>query len=150
MSDVEVFHNERGRVIGIIINGTRYSPEALMMTHINLEEHKRAVTLWKEAAAEAYAKHEEERAKRLEAETKLEQYAARVADAEQAMAVMIDDLLKRGDTAEAIGKVMRAARDLINLNTTEARERLERNLRAYDELRKGKSDERPRSMATGA
>lgn len=57
-------------------------------------------------AADALSAYEDERRKRIEAEQTAARYAQRVADAEQAMAVMIDDLMKRGQTAEAIGNII--------------------------------------------
>lgn len=71
---------------------------------INLADHE---------AADALSAYEDERRKRIEAEQTAARYAQRVADAEQAMAVMIDDLMKRGQTAEAIGNIMRALRSYL-------------------------------------
>lgn len=63
---------------------------------INLTDHEAALALWKEAAADALNAYEDERRKRIEAEQTTDRYAQRVADAEAATAVMIDDLMKRG------------------------------------------------------
>lgn len=109
---------------------------------INLADHEAALALWKEAASDALSAYEDERRKRIEAEQTAARYAQRVADAEQAMAVMIDDLMKRGEMAEAIGNVMRFARDYANLRTDTAWAGLVRSLREYDELRKVLGDGR--------
>ena len=106
------------------------------MTCAQLEESRRNAELWKEAAAEALNGQDILRRKLHEARETAEQYAARIADAEQAMALMVDDMLKRGETAEAIGRVMRYARDYVSLRTDTAFDGLVRSLAEYDELRK--------------
>lgn len=135
--DIEVIHNQEGRVIALLMRGTRYTPEAIRMLQVNTinrEDHEQALRTWKEAVAAALNGQEEERRKRLEAEARADAYAQRVAHADEAMAAMIGDMFARGQKAEAIGRVMRAARDLVALSTEAARARLERMLREYDEV----------------
>ena len=137
--ETNVISDESGKVIAIVINNTRYSPEEIVMLQtntINLADHERALAVWKEATTEAINAYEEERRKRLEAEERLDHYAQRVSDAEGALAFMVDDMLKRGEAAEAIGRVMRYARDYVNLGTDTAFEGLANAIVEYDRARK--------------
>ena len=88
---------------------------------INMNDHEAALRLWKDATASALNGQEEERRKRLEAEA--------------AMATMVSDLLGSGDRASAIGAVMRAARDVVALNTEAAHRRLEVAIKDFDQFR---------------
>lgn len=124
MSDASVISDESGKVIAIVINQTRYSPEAIVMLQtntINLTDHEAALAVWKEAATEALNAYEDERRKRLEAETRLETYAQRVSDAE---------------TATGATWVIHYARDYVNLGTDTAFEGLVRAVYEYDEARR--------------
>lgn len=151
MTNFSTIQNDTGKVIAVVINNTRYSPEILMLqlTAVNMQSHNETVKLWKEAAEACYAEAAELR-------EQVEKYAARIADAdktnsmlinelaearkqtqaaESAMAVCIDDMFKRGDRAEYIGLIIRAARDVVNLNTEVSRRVLAERLRSFDAYR---------------
>lgn len=126
MSDASVISDETGKVIAIVINNTRYSPEAILMLQtntINLVDHERSLVIWKEVAADAMNAYEDERCRRLEAEAKLERYAQRVSDAESAT------------SADIISRVVRYARDYVHLGTDVAFEGLANAIVEYDKLR---------------
>lgn len=151
MTNFSTLQNDTGKIIAVVINNTRYSPEMLMlqMTAVNMQSHNETVKLWKEAAEACYAEAAELR-------EQVEKYAARIAvadetidalttalaaqqedtrDAEAALAVLIDDMFKRGDRAEYIGLIIRAARDVVLLNTEASRRVLSERLQAFDAYR---------------
>jgi hypothetical protein len=88
---------------------------------VNASDHQATIERWKLLTADALNGQEEERRKRLEAEA--------------AMATMVSDLLGSGDRAVAIGAVIRAARDVVALNTEVAHRQLEAAIRDFDQFR---------------
>ena len=103
----------------------------LQSNTIRLEDHEAIVTLWKECASYAMNAYEYEHHLRLALEM-------RAKDAEAAVSRMVEDLLKRGETAEAIGAVMRYARDYTQLRTDTAYDGLVRAMAHFDALRKAR------------
>ena len=127
---IQVITTNDGDVSAIVINETRYSPEAIVMlqTHtINVEDHEAALKVWKETAAFALNGYEEEHRGRIEAETRLERYAQRISEADAAMLP---------DQARASAAIIRYAREYVLTRTDTAWLGLVRALRVYDALGK--------------